>query len=52
MTVEFGFFMNPWQDTRFSNISGMPIPSNIMKLVCSNIGLDEMELKVYDWKDI
>ena len=44
--VEFGLFMNPWQDTRFSNSSGIPIPSNILKLVSSEVGLDEMELKV------
>ena len=36
-TCEFGFSMSPWKYTRFSNTSGIPIPSNILWLVCSNI---------------
>ena len=32
ITVEFIFFMNSWQDTRLSNSSVIPIPSNILKL--------------------
>ena len=51
ITVEFGFFMNPWQDTRFSNSYGMPIPSNVLKLVYLNVGLHEMALKVFDLHD-
>ena len=49
ITVEFDFFMNPWQDTRFSNISGMTIPSNTLKLVSLNVGLPEISHNVFDW---
>ena len=52
ITVEFGFFMNPWQDTRFSNSSWIPIPSNILKLISLNVGFYEMALKVFYWHDI
>ena len=48
MKVKSGFSMNSLQDTRFSNSYGMQIPSNILKLVCSNIILEENMLKVFD----
>ena len=48
ITVEFDLFMNPLQNTRFSNSCIMPIPSNILKHVCSDVGLDEMVLNIFD----
>ena len=48
ITVEFDFIMNPWQDTRFSNSSGIPIPINKLKLVSLNVGLLEMTHDVFD----
>ena len=47
MTVEYGFFINPLQVTSFSNSSGIPIQSNILKLSCSNILLEEIVRKVF-----
>ena len=48
MTVAFGLSMNPRQDNRLSNSSGMPIPSIILKVVCSNILSEEMLLNNSD----
>ena len=51
ITVEFCFFINPWQDNRFRKNSRMPILSNILKLVSSIVVLHEMALKVLDLHD-
>ena len=39
--------MNPLQDSRFSNSSGMSIQSNILKLISLNVGVLEILLNFF-----
>ena len=51
ITVEFVFSMNPWQDTRFSNSSGIPIPSNKLIFVSLNVVFFEMLHNLFYWNN-
>ena len=51
MTTEFMFFKNPWQDIKFINKYGIPIPNILSKLLSPCLE-PTLELTVISLKNI